>query len=99
MRPVAVVVVGEDVEHTLEVAPVDDQEPVEALRADGANEALGDRVCLRRADRRLDDLDPFAHEDGVEVARELAVAVADQETQRYAPVVERPGELARLLGG
>ena len=27
--------------------PVHDQEPVEALRADGADEALGDRVRLR----------------------------------------------------
>jgi hypothetical protein len=31
---------------------------------------------------RLDDLDPFAGEDSVEVARELAVAVSDQETKQ-----------------
>ena len=37
-------------------------------------------------------------EDGVEVAGELAVAVADQEAKRPGLLLERPGELARLLG-
>jgi hypothetical protein len=40
----AVVVVDEDAEHALEVPAVEDEEPVEALRADGADEALGDRI-------------------------------------------------------
>ena len=48
MRAVAVVVVGEDAEDALEMAPVRDQQPVEALGAGGADEALGDRVRLRR---------------------------------------------------
>jgi len=46
----------------------------------------------------FDDPDAFAGEDGVEVAGELAVAVADQEAKRARSLVERPGELARLLG-
>jgi hypothetical protein len=96
--PVAVVVVGEDAEDALEVASVHDQEPVEAFGPDGADEALGGRVRLRRSHRRLDDLDAFAGEDGVEVAGELAVAVADQEAKRSWSLLERPGELARLLG-
>ena len=89
---------GEGAEHALEVAPVHDQEPVEALGAGGADEALGDRVRLRRSHRRLDDSDAFAGEDGVEVADELAVAVADQEPERARLLLERPGELACLLG-
>ena len=40
----AVVVVDEDAEHALEVPAVEDEEPVEALRADGADEALCDRI-------------------------------------------------------
>ncbi len=40
---------------------------------------------------------PFAAEDWVEVTRELAVAVADQEPQRRGPFLERPSELAGLL--
>ena len=74
-------VVDEDAEHAFEVATVHDQEPVETLGAGGADETLGDRVRLRRPHRRLDDLDAFAGEDGVEVAGELAVAVTDQEAE------------------
>ncbi len=40
----------------------------------------------------------LASEDRVEVAGELAVAVADQEAKRCLLLLERPGELARLLG-
>jgi hypothetical protein len=47
MGPVRVVVIDEDVEHVLEVMAVEDQEPVEAFSAGGADEALGDRVRLR----------------------------------------------------
>jgi hypothetical protein len=46
--PVAVVMVEEDAERSFEMLAVDDEEPVEALRADGAHEALGDGVRLRR---------------------------------------------------
>jgi hypothetical protein len=90
-------VVDEDAEDAFEVAAVDDQEPVEAFGADGADEALGERVRLRRSHRRLDDLDSFAGEDGVEVAAELDVAVADQEAKRPWSLVERLGELTCLL--
>jgi hypothetical protein len=71
--------INEGAEYALKVAAVDEQEPVEALSASGADEAFRDRVGLRRTDRCLDDLDALACEDGVEVAGELAVAVADQE--------------------
>ena len=75
--PVGVVVVGEDAEDALEVPSVDDQEPIETLSADGADEALGGRVRSRRSHGCLDGSDAFVGEDGVEVAREFAVAVAD----------------------
>src|SRR6266545_5349654 len=90
--------VNEGPEHALEVAAVDDQQPVEALGTDSADETLRDRVRLRRLRRRLDDLDAFAGEDGVEVACELAVAVTDQEAKRRRTLLQRPRELARLLG-
>jgi hypothetical protein len=97
VRPVRVVVVSEHAEDALEVAKVHDQEPVEAFGADGAYEALGYRVCLRRSHRCFDDLDPFSGEDGVEVARELAVAIADQEPKPRRLLLERPRELAASL--
>ena len=66
MWPVAVVMVDEGPKHPLEMATIEDQEPVETLRSDGADEALGDRVRLRCSHRRADDLDPVASEDDVE---------------------------------
>src|SRR2546427_8874676 len=98
MRAVAVVVVGEDAEDALEMAPVRDQQPVEPLGAGGADEAFRDRVRPRRPHRRLDDLDALAGEDGVEVAGELAVAIANQIPEPCGFLLERPGELPRLLG-
>jgi hypothetical protein len=63
------------------MAPIQNQQPVEALAADGADEALGKRVRLRRAHRRLDHPHTFAGENRVEAARELGIAVADQEPE------------------
>jgi len=85
-------------EHVLQVPMVHDQEPVEALAASGADEALGDRVRLRRAHRCLDHLDAFAGEDGVKAAGELGVAVADKEAETRRLLLECPGDLAGLLG-
>jgi hypothetical protein len=78
------------------VAAVEDQQPVEALAADGSDEALGDGVCLRRPHRRLDDPDAAAAEHLVEDAAVLAVAVADQQASTLAGELE--AEIARLLG-
>ena len=61
----------------LEVSAVEDQEPVETLSANGADEALGDRVRLRRPKRCADDFDALASEHLVEGAAELAVAIVD----------------------
>src|SRR5919204_2231755 len=97
MRPVAVVMVDDDLKHPLEMAAVEDQQSVEAFGADGADEAFCDGVRLRRSHRRADDLDPFASEHAVEVARELAVAIVDEEANRCRSLAERPGELAGLL--
>ena len=96
--PLAVVMVDVDTQHSFEVAAVEDQQPVEALGAHGSDEALSDRVCFGRADRCPDDLDAFAAEDGVEVSRELAVAIADEEAKWRRLLSQRPGELASLLG-
>ena len=95
--PVCVVVIDELAEHVLEVATVQDDEPVEAFSADGADEALGNCVRLRRSHGGVDDLDAFAGEDGIEVARVLGVAISDQEAETRRLLLERPGELACLL--
>src|SRR5215207_3428867 len=79
MGSLAVVVVGVDAEHAFEVTAVEDQQPVETLGTHGANEALRDRVRLRRPHRRLHDPDAFAAEHLVERAAVLTVAVTNQE--------------------
>jgi hypothetical protein len=63
------------------MSAADDQQPVETLGADGADEALGLGVCSWRTDRRLDDIDAFAAEDLVKRGTELAVPVMDQEAR------------------
>ena len=50
VRPLGVVVVDIDAEDMLEVATVEDQQPVEALGTHRSDEAFGDRVRLGRAD-------------------------------------------------
>ena len=95
MRPFAVVVRDVETKDALEVAAVEDQQPVEALRADGAHEPLGDRVRLRRPYRRPHDPDPFAAKEFIEGPAVLGVAIADQEADALVGQVE--AEIARLL--
>ena len=58
MRPVAIVVVGVQRDGSLEVLLIQDQQPVETLRANGAYEAFRHAVRLRDAKRRANDLAP-----------------------------------------
>jgi hypothetical protein len=60
VRLVAVLMRDEDAEHLLEMSSAEDQEPVETLGTDSADEALGDRVGLWRPSRSSDDLAAFA---------------------------------------
>jgi hypothetical protein len=92
----AVVVRRVAAEHVLEVTAAEDQQPVEAFGADAADEALGVRVCLGCADRRVDHLEPFAAEDLVEGGAELAVAVVYEEPHPFEQACE--AEVSRLLG-
>ena len=83
-----VVVIDVDVQDALKLPAAADQEPIEAVAADGADPAFGERVCLRCAKRGADDLDAFAAEDLVEDAAEFAVAVVDQEPGRCCSLGE-----------
>jgi hypothetical protein len=76
----AVVVIDVDAQNMLELASSEDQQPVQAFGPCGPHEALGVSVGLRRAERRLDNVDAFRAEDLVEAGGELGVAIADQET-------------------
>jgi hypothetical protein len=67
---------------TLKLPAAADEEPVETVAADSADPTFGERVCLRRAKRGPDDLDPLTLEDLVEGTAELAVTVMDQKAGR-----------------
>jgi hypothetical protein len=64
-----------DAEQVLELAPVDDQDPVEAFAPQRADPALGIGVGVRSPDWRSDDLDAFTTEDLVEAAAELPISI------------------------
>ena len=96
MRPLAVVMGHVGAQHVFEVAAAEDQQPVETLAADGADEALGEGVRLRRTNRCPDHPDAFALEDLIEGEAELAVTVVDQEPRPFEDTAEV--EVACLLG-
>jgi hypothetical protein len=85
MRPMAVVVVDVDAEQLLKLSPADDQDPVEAVAADGADPALRECVRLRRPERCADNLDALTSEGLIKDLAELAVAIVDQEADRCQP--------------
>ena len=89
----AVVVRYEDAEHLFEMSSAQDQEPIEAFGASGADKALGDSVRSWRANGRPDDLEVLAQENGVEAAAELTVAIVDEEAEWCRPLGQRPGHL------
>ena len=95
MRAFAVVMLDVDPQDMFEMSAADDQEPVEALVADRADESLRVGVRLRRLHQRVDDRDSFAAEQLVEGGGELAVAVVDQEPRPFEDAGE--AEIARLL--
>jgi hypothetical protein len=64
----------------------------------GAHDLLRMRLRLRRPHRRPNHSDAFGAEHLVEAARELAVAIADEETHRLLLLGERHRQVARLLG-
>ena len=76
--PVPVVMIDEHFKGSLEVLLVQNQQPVETLRADGAHESLGDTVGLGRAKRRTNDLNPLASEHLVKPVGEFLIAIANQ---------------------
>lgn len=77
------------------MAAAEDQERVDTLRSDGADETLSVGIRLRRSNRRVDYPDSFAAEHFVERSGELAVAIVDQEAHPFEHAGE--AEVARLL--
>jgi hypothetical protein len=77
---------------------VGDEDAVEELASDAADEAFGDGVGPRCPHWCLDDADVDGGEHGVEGGGELGVAVPDEEPEAPAGVVEVHEQVAGLLG-
>ena len=97
MRAVGVVVLDELAQHYREVAPSGDQQVIEAFAAQRADEAFGDGVGPRRANRGADDADVGASEHCIEGGGELAVPVTDQEPKLLGSITEVHEQVAGLL--
>jgi len=93
VRAVGVVMLCVLAQYRGEVSGSGDEEVVEAFPAQGADEALRDRVRPRCPDRGANDADLGAGEHGVERGGEFAVPVADQEPERSA---RSPRSISRL---
>ena len=89
-------VLGQDL---AQVALVEDEQSDEYLAAQGADHALADRIRLWRLRRAEKDPDTRSGEHGVERLRELAAAVADQESGGVGVVADVHQEVAGGLGG
>jgi hypothetical protein len=72
-------VLGQDL---LKMTASEDEESVQTLSADGADEALGEGVRKRGSNRGLDDPDALGAEHFIEAVGELRVPVTDEELDR-----------------
>ena len=97
MRSTVVVMIDEDVDGVLKMLRVQDQEPVQTFGPNSPHEPFRDPVRLRGLNRRPNNTHVLGLEHGVEAARELAIAVANQKPNRFLSLNERPGDLPRLL--
>jgi len=88
---------NEHPENALEMLLVQDQKPVETLRANRPHEPFGNCVRLRGAKRRANDLNPVASEHAVKTVGEFPIPVADEETEGFPVLGQDPRELSGLL--
>jgi hypothetical protein len=94
MGVVVVLVLGQDLD---ELALVEDQHPVQALAADGADPPLGVGVTLRCTGRATQDCDAGIGEHSIEARGELRVAIADQKPEAVDPVRQHEHKVTGLL--
>ena len=90
---------GVDPRDLLQVASSDDQQPVQALGADGADPPLGVGVRVGRLHRRQQHLGTVRTEDVVEAVGELRVPIAQHKAEPASLLLQHQQQVASLLGG
>jgi hypothetical protein len=85
-------------QHSLKLAPVEDQHPIQQLAADSADPSLSDAVRPRYPHRGARDADGLAGKHSIEDGGELAVAISDQAPELSRAVAEVHQQVPCLLG-
>jgi hypothetical protein len=98
VRPGGIVVGDVLLRDLPQMALPEDEEPIQALTADGPHPALGDRVRAGRLVGCPHDAHVLRPEHRVERGREVGIPVADPEGGTPVRVVEVPSQMAGLLG-
>jgi hypothetical protein len=98
VRAVLVVMLDVAAKDTNKLLGTHDQQLVQALPADRADPALGDRVGVGRPHGCADDLGTGRAPHVIERPGELGVPVADQEPERSGLIAKDGDEVAGLLG-
>jgi len=92
-----VVMINEHGEDALEVTRIENQQPIEALGTNGSHESFRDPVRLRRQNRRAHDTNAPALKHLIETPREFPIVIAEQETNWFRALGERPRHLTCML--
>ncbi len=98
MSTMAVVVPHIGAKDPLQLAPIHDQEVVEALSSDHSHEPLGVGIGIRRPKWCPENLSACASEDVVEAGDIFGVSVTEQERDVDTFVFKIAGDIPRLLG-
>src|SRR4029450_10351396 len=96
MRAVGVVVLDVHTQDLLQVPSADDQQPVQAFGADGADPPLGVGIGVGCLHWCQEDLGAFGAEDVIEGARELRVAISEHKMQLPALLTQHKQQVAGL---
>ena len=100
-RPVGtmpVVVLDVDTKDLLQMTAPNDQQPIQAFGADGADPPFCVGVRGRRPHWRHEHLGTLRAEHLVEASTELCVPVAEQEAHLSSPLAQHQQQVAGLLG-
>jgi hypothetical protein len=86
-----------DLDRLLKMPCVQHQKPVQTFGSNSPHEPFRDPVRLRSLNRRPNTAHILGLIDGVEAARELGIAVANQKPNRLLLVDKHAGDLPRPL--
>jgi len=93
MRAMGVVLIDVVGKNGVELVAGEDQDPVEALPTDGADETFGERIGPRGTDRCANDPDLLGAEDLVKAGRDL---VSRSRTRKWTACVRSANTMLRL---